>query len=198
MQVSPSWVILFFFPRLLQWTSWSRNTCVVHPYYFIHHYARSHMTSFSVISDFALEYALKVGVRNLHAPLFSTFCHFTLNSAISWHHSKVIIFFLMVLWIFWCYLRILVFAVKTITIIIFFNTFSPFFMRAWQRYDVICSKLVICLSLIPGIFHVLYIILHTGINRPPAWILVHKGQVISSFSEMSWQLTINGLIATNV
>lgn len=107
-------------------------------------------------------------------------------------------FFLMVLWIFWCYLRILVFAVKTITIIIFFNTFSPFFMRAWQRYDVICSKLVICLSLIPGIFHVLYIILHTGINRPPAWILVHKGQVISSFSEMSWQLTINGLIATNV
>lgn len=63
----------FFFPRLLQWTSWSRNTCVVHPYYFIHHYARSHMTSFSVISDFAHEYVLKVGVRNLHAPLSQHF-----------------------------------------------------------------------------------------------------------------------------
>lgn len=63
----------FFFPRLLQWTSWSSDTCVVHPYYFIHHYARSHMTSFSVISDFAHEYALKVGVRNLHAPLSQHF-----------------------------------------------------------------------------------------------------------------------------
>lgn len=94
-------------------------------------------------------------------------------------------FFLMVLWIFWCYLRILVFAVKTITIIIFFNTFSPFFMRAWQRYDVICSKLVICLSLIPGIFHVLYIILHTGINRPPAWSLSKQR---SSYILLLWDV----------
>lgn len=71
-----------FFPRLLQWTSWSSDTCVVHPSLraWSHDQLQRHQW-------FCAWVCIKSWREESTCAIISTFCHFTLNSAISWHHS---------------------------------------------------------------------------------------------------------------
>lgn len=143
--------------------------------------------SLIVISDFAHEYALKVGVRNLHAHLNMSSFYFEL--------SNIVTPFLGYNFSSWFVNMLMLFTHSSFRgqnyQLLFFIHFSHF-LCVCDNVMTWCSKLVICLSLISGIFRVFFTLFY--MYQSPASLNPSKQR--SSYILILWDVVAIKLRST--